>query len=571
MTLLERDAAVTGLFLKLLNMSIAASWLVLAVLLLRLCMKKAPKWITCLLWGLVALRLIMPFYMESGISLIPSSEVIPRDIVTSETPAIHSGIPIVNSTVNPAMTQQVMEKGNALDQVLSAVAVIWAAGVFAMLLYGTVSGIRLRWKVRVSLLLRDNIYLCDNVASPFVFGFFRPKIYVPSGIAEKQLPYILAHENAHIRRRDHWWKPISFALLAVYWINPLLWVAHILLCRDIERACDEKVIEDMDNDQKKGYSQALVACSIHRRMIMACPVAFGEIGVKTRVKDVFGYKKPALWLIVGSVTVCALTAVCFLTNPKACSHNYQTQVIVASTCTERGMDSHTCILCGYSYAAPVDVCAHSYDEGVVSKAPTCVEQGERLYSCMDCGAQRTEMIEKTPHIDGEMVVSVQPNCSQTGEVTTECTYCQLIYVVEILPANDDHDLQETVVKAPSCTEKGEGVKNCTRCDYSESVSYDATGHHYRLTNTQKGRCGHEGYEYWRCEDCIDFYTKSLGRGDHLWKSYGYNKKECEYCGWIVSESSGSLYGNSFNTGTSPHVPPIFDDDPFTPSWPWPFN
>lgn len=221
----------TGLFLKLLNMSIAASWLVLAVLILRLCMKKAPKWITCLLWGLVALRLIVPFYMESGISLIPSSEVIPRDIASSQAPAIHSGIPVVNSTVNPAMTQQVMEKGNSLERVLSAIAVIWAIGLFAMLLYGTVSGLRLRWKVRVSLLLRDNIYLCDDVASPFVFGFFRPKIYVPSGIAEKQLPYILAHENAHIRRRDHWWKPISFALLAVYWFNPLLWVAHILLCR----------------------------------------------------------------------------------------------------------------------------------------------------------------------------------------------------------------------------------------------------------------------------------------------------------------------------------------------------
>ena len=556
----------TALFVKLLNMSIAASWLVLAVLLIRLLLKKAPKWIACLLWGLVALRLIVPFYMESGISLIPSGEVIPRDIVTSETPAIHSGIPIVNSTVNSAMTQQVMENGNYLDSVLSVLAIVWAVGVIAMLLYGTISGLRLRWKVRASLLLRDNIYLCDDVASPFVFGFFMPKIYIPSDIEEEQLPYILAHENAHIRRRDHWWKPISFALLAVYWFNPLLWVAHILLCRDIERACDEKVIADMDNAQKKGYSQALVVCSVHRRMIMACPVAFGEVGVKTRVKGVFGYKKPALWLIVGSVTVCALTAVCFLTNPKACSHNYQSQVMVASTCTERGMDSHTCTLCGHSYAAPAELCAHSYDDGVVSKEATCVEQGKHLYTCLDCGAQKTETIEMTPHIDGELVVSVQPNCSQPGEVTTACTYCQLVYVVETLPTNDDHDLQETIVKESTCTEKGEGIKKCTRCDYSESVSYEAAGHHYRLTNTTGGGCWIEGFEYWRCENCIDFYMKSTGTRGHLWKYYSYNKKQCEYCGMIAAENPQ----NNYFTGTGsqkPSFPVINIDDPFAPVWP----
>ena len=304
---------------------------------------------------------------------------------------------------------------------------------------------------------------------------------------------------------------------------------------------------------------------------MACPVAFGEVGVKTRVKGVFGYKKPALWLIVGSVTVCALTAVCFLTNPKACFHSYQTQVIVASTCTERGMDSHTCILCGYSYAAPVDVCAHTYDEGVVLQASTCVEQGVKELTCMDCGTKKTEPIALTAHIDGEHIISVEPNCSQEGQVTTTCTYCQASYVVEILPTNDVHDLQETVVKASTCTEKGEGIRQCIRCDYSESVSYEAAGHNYVLQDRNEGRCGYEGYAYWHCSECTEWYTETLGIGEHLWKYYSYNKKQCEYCGWIVSESSGSLYGNSFNTGTSPHVPPIFDDDPFTPSWPWPFN
>lgn len=561
----------TELFLKLLNMSLAASWLVLAVLLLRLLLKKTPKWITCLLWGLVALRLVIPFYMESSFSLIPSSEVIPQDIITSENPAIHSGISIVNSTLNPAMTQRVIQGTNRMESVVSIAAIVWAVGAVVVLAYGVLSALRLRWKVRASILQRDNVYFCDDVASPFVFGIFAPKIYIPSGIEENQLPYILAHENAHIRRHDHWWKPISYCLLAIYWFNPLLWVAHILLCRDIERACDEKVVADMDSNQKKGYSQALVACSVHRRTIMVCPVAFGEIGVKTRVKGVFSYKKPALWIIVASMAVCTVVAACFLTNPKACAHRYESQLVVEATCTQKGMENRTCQKCSYSYAVPVEMCAHTYDAGVVVQPPTCIQQGVRELSCIDCGAKKTEPIDMTAHIDGEHIISVEPNCSQEGQVTTTCTYCQASYVVEILPANDVHELQETVTKEASCTQKGEGIRQCTRCDYSESVSYEAAGHNYVLQDRNEGRCGYEGYAYWHCSECTEWYTETLGIGEHLWKSFGYNKKKCEYCGWIVPERSGSLYENTFNTGTSPYVPPIFDDDPMKQTWPWPFN
>lgn len=549
----------TGMFLKLLNMSIAASWLVLAVLILRLVLKKTPKWITCLLWGIVALRLILPVYMESGFSLIPSSQVIPQDIATTQVPAIHSGISAVNSAVNSAMTQQVIQGENPMELLISKAAVIWVFGAVAVLLYGAVSTLRLRWKVRASILLRENIYFCDNVASPFVFGFFMPKIYIPSGIEESQLPYILAHENAHIRRRDHWWKPISYFLLAVYWFNPLFWVAHILLCRDIERACDEKVIADMDNAQKKGYSQALVACSVHRRTVMVCPVAFGEIGVKTRIKGVFGYKKPALWLILGSAAICAATAVCFLTNPKACSHEYHSQVVQASTCTQKGMENRTCRLCNHCYAVPMEVCAHTYDEGVVIQAPTCIEQGWKEFSCIDCGAKKTEHIDITAHIDGELVVSVEPNCSQQGQVTTACTYCNAPYVVEILPTNDVHELQETVTKEPTCTQKGEGIKQCTRCDYSESVTYQATGHHYVLTHTQEGRCGFEGYAYWKCSVCRGMHIESLGTGSHLWRSTVNGRKKCEYCGMITSENSDSFYGYSGNSSGTTQLPGIIWD------------
>ena len=478
----------TEIFIKLINLSISASWLVLAVLLLRLCLKKTPKWITCVLWGIVALRLVMPFTFESSLSLIPSAEVIPQDIVTSQAPAIHSGIPAVNSTVNPMVTQQVIEESHIMEKILYVGAIVWAVGAALMLVYSVISWLMLRHRVRASILLRDNIYLCDNVDSPFVFGIFRPRIYVPSGMEEEQLFYVLAHENAHIRRGDHCWKPLSFWLLAVYWFNPLLWVAYILLCRDIERACDEKVIADMDNADKKGYSQALVSCSVHRRMIMACPVAFGEIGVKERIKGVLSYKKPTVWILAAAMAVCAVTAVCFLTNPETCPHLYKGEITVESTCTQKGIESRTCQLCKYSYTAPVEVCAHSYDDGVVVMAPTCIAQGELERTCTGCGAKTTEIMEMTAHIDGEHIVSKEPNCTEKGEVTTACTYCQAVYVVEILPENDVHELVETVITESTCTENGEGIKTCTRCGHSEAVSYELKKHKWKNVDVGEYFC-----------------------------------------------------------------------------------
>lgn len=548
----------TELFLKLLNMSLAASWLVLAVLLLRLLLKKTPKWITCLLWGLVALRLVIPFYMESSFSLIPSGEVIPQDIITSENPAIHSGISIVNSTLNPAMTQQVIRGTNPMESVISIAAIVWAVGAVAVLAYGVLSALRLRWKVRASILHRDNVYFCDDVASPFVFGMFAPKIYIPSGVEENQLPYILAHENAHIRRHDHWWKPISFGLLAIYWFNPLLWVAHILLCRDIERACDEKVVADMDSNQKKGYSQALVACSVHRRTIMVCPVAFGEIGVKTRVKGVFSYKKPALWIIVASMAVCAVVAACFLTNPKACSHRYESQLVVASACTQKGMENRTCQKCSYSYAAPVEMCAHTYDEGVVLQPPTCIQQGVRELSCTDCGAKKTQPIDMTAHIDGEHIISVEPNCSQEGQVTTTCTYCQASYVVKILPTNDVHDLQETVTKEPTCTQKGEGIKQCSRCEYSETQEYGLLEHSYRTVRTFPADCTHNGEIVQVCSVCQDEHAIRLPtNGNHKWYYTSYGAYRCVFCN--ASKESEDYSGSNSNSGFGGNSESTIDD------------
>ena len=311
----------TDLFISLFNMSITASWLVLVVIVLRFLLKKAPKWINAVLWAFVGFRLICPFSFESIFSLVPSTDTVPHDIIYSQSPTIHSGIPSLNSTVNPIISDSfapdVTNSVNPLQVVLFVTVIVWLIGIFALLVYSAVSFIRLSSKVREGVVLKDNIWLCDRIDTPFILGLFRPRIFLPSGMAESDMKYVIAHEKAHLRRRDHWWKPLGFMLLTVYWFNPVMWIAYILLCRDIELACDEKVIKEMGTDARKPYSEALINCSVSRRTISACPLAFGETGVKGRIKSVLSYKKPTLWIIIVAVISCIVVAVCFLTNPKS--------------------------------------------------------------------------------------------------------------------------------------------------------------------------------------------------------------------------------------------------------------
>lgn len=308
-------------FLKLLNLSITASWLILAVVIIRPLLKKAPKWINCALWALVALRLVCPFSLESALSLIPSSETIPYDIAMQNVPAIDTGISAVNQVINPiianSFTPDPFTSANPLQVLIPVVSVVWMVGMAALLLYALISYIKLKKNVGASIALEDNIMACDEVKSPFILGIMKPVIYVPSFMSGETLECVLNHEAAHIKRHDHWWKPLGYLLLTVYWFNPLCWLAYILLSRDIEMACDEKVIRDMDRDEKAAYSQALLNCNFPRKKIAACPLAFGEIGVKERVKSVLNYKKPAFWIIVVAVIACVAVAVCFMTNPKA--------------------------------------------------------------------------------------------------------------------------------------------------------------------------------------------------------------------------------------------------------------
>ena len=325
------------LFLKIINMSISASWLVLAVLILRFVLKKAPKWINVLLWGIVAIRLICPFSFESTLSLIPSAETIPLNIGMDTTPTINSGISAINNAVNPIISQSNTPMAgasvNLLQITIGIYEYIWIFGMIALALYTAISYWRLRRKVDTAVRYKDNIFQSENVSFPFVLGIIKPRIYLPFKMNGQYLEYVVAHEQAHICRKDHWWKPLGFLLLMIHWFNPLMWLAYVLLCRDIELACDEKVIKELGNEQRGDYTQALVACSVNRRMIAACPLAFGEVSVKERVKSVMNYKKPAFWVIIISVIVCVGVAVCFLTNPK--QDSYTLRIVVPAGSQEK--------------------------------------------------------------------------------------------------------------------------------------------------------------------------------------------------------------------------------------------
>lgn len=321
-------------FLKIVNMSISASWVVVAVLALRFCLKKAPKWVNVLLWGIVAVRMVFPFSIESVLSLIPSAETISPTIMMEQTPSVQTGVPALNHVINPVISGSFTPvpgaSANPLQIWIPVLTGIWLFGIATLFLYSAVSYWRLRRKVCEAVILRGNIYQSEKVCSPFVLGIIKPKIYLPYHMDSRKMDHVIAHEQTHIRRKDHWWKPLGFLLLTIHWFNPLMWFSYVLLCRDIELACDEKVIREMGNEQRADYTQALVACSVNRRLIAACPLAFGEIGVKERVKSVMNYKKPAFWIVLASVIVCAVIAVCFLTNPIGFQFDVSANTIVSA-------------------------------------------------------------------------------------------------------------------------------------------------------------------------------------------------------------------------------------------------
>lgn len=308
-------------FLKLVNLSISASWLILAVLVLRVVLKKAPKWVMPLLWGVVALRLVCLFSIESALSLIPSAETIPSEIVTeTREPVLYeqATLDIVTNPTLPSAAEVPVGVSRQQAQVdFNIYSVLWLAGMAALLVHALVSAGKLKRKLATAILLRDNIYESEFVDSPFVFGVVKPNIYLPMHMDEGTAAYVIAHERAHLARRDHWWKVLGYLVLALHWFNPLVWVAYILFCRDIELACDEKVVKGLDGAARADYSQALLSCAAPGRAVAACPLAFGEGNIKTRVKSALHYKKPAFWVAAAAVLAVVIVAVCFLTNPKS--------------------------------------------------------------------------------------------------------------------------------------------------------------------------------------------------------------------------------------------------------------
>lgn len=308
------------IFLKVLNMSLAAGWLMAVVILLSLIAGKVPRWIVCLLWGLVAIRLVCPFSIESPFSAVPSDEVIPESILSASqhTLQITTGVKPVDTLVNEYLGDTYFEGisvphdyGNIL---MSGAGVVWLCGVSGLLLYAVVMNLRLRRKLKEAVLLQKGIWLCDHVGSPFIFGLFHPRIYLPSGSDGSDMEYVIAHEKAHLQRKDHIWKTAAFLLLAVYWFHPLGWAAFLLFCRDLELACDEKVIRDFSMPEKKAYAGALLSCSFRKKVSIAYLLTFGEVGVKKRVKSILNYKKPGFWVLSVSLAACIVIGTGFLTT-----------------------------------------------------------------------------------------------------------------------------------------------------------------------------------------------------------------------------------------------------------------
>ena len=385
------------IFLKLLNLSITASWLILAVLCIRLLFRKIPKWITCLLWGVVAIRLIFPFSIESVFSLQPSAEPIRTStMVEGELipylPSVDSNIGVVENTVNPLLAEafayQETESVAPLQIATEIAGSVWLSGMVVLLIFALVSMIKLRLRVREAVRYKENIYICDAVKSPFILGIIKPRIYLSSALSEEEMDYIIAHERAHLKRKDHLWKPFGYLLLCIYWFNPLCWIAYIMLCKDIELACDEKVIKDMSFGDKKEYSRVLLFCATQRHLVMACPLAFGEVGVKERVKTVLNYKKPTFWITIAAIVVCAIVAICFLTNP---AKEYQIRITIPA-------GSET----GFYYS----------DEEI-------------------CPKRNTLTIAKGGHL-GDMEVILLP-----VEVKEENAYDEPIYITAVAPAKMD--------------------------------------------------------------------------------------------------------------------------------------
>lgn len=305
------------LFRVVLNMSLTGAFVILAVMLLRLPLKKAPKWISYALWAIVLFRLLCPVSFESPFALLPSAEVVPSAILSAE-PAIQSGVKAVDEALNPVLMQALSPEAgasaNPVQVIFSSWGWVWAAGVFGMLLYALIDTLRFYTRIRFATRVCDQVFVSDRIDTAFVFGLIRPRIYLPAGLSEEQCAHILRHESTHIRRLDHVSRPLAFLALALHWFNPLVWLAYRLSGRDMELSCDESVLKQAGNDIRKAYSETLLTVSTRRSGLLA-PLAFGENNTKGRIKNVLHYKKPVFWVLLLALVAAVAIGLSLLANP----------------------------------------------------------------------------------------------------------------------------------------------------------------------------------------------------------------------------------------------------------------
>lgn len=318
-----RELSMGNIFLEFFYRSMSAGWMILAVVLFRAVFRGMPKWVRCVLWGCVAIRLVCPFSLESPVSLVPGADVL-HSVIVSDSAAgrsVTGGMTGLGNVISPVMESfSVKPASDNAARIITwtdAAGIVWCIGVLVMLCSAAVSSLRVRHTVREAVRDRNDIYFCDAIKTPFIQGVISPRIYLPSGLAATELRHVLAHEEAHLKRWDHLWKPLGFLLLTVYWFQPVCWLAYILFCRDIELACDERVIRRLGFEERQDYSRALVNCGQQRRLVSVCPLAFGEVGVKARVKEILNYRKPSRWIVAVALIGCAVIAVCFWTNRPA--------------------------------------------------------------------------------------------------------------------------------------------------------------------------------------------------------------------------------------------------------------
>ncbi|MCR5608489.1 MAG: M56 family metallopeptidase [Lachnospiraceae bacterium] len=306
-------------FFNVFNVSIIASWLILAIIAARLLLKKAPRWIIVLLWGLAAIRLVVPFPMleiQTPVSLIPSAKTI-SPTSGSEEIYVHSGFNVIDNALNTTLVNNsfIEDSSETISNIIDICIKLWIIGIITCLSYTFISFIVFKLKLRASIPYEKNIWLSDYISAPFIIGIIKPQIYLPSNIDKQDIENVLAHECAHIKRKDHVWKLIGFIITSVYWFNPVIWIAYNLFCKDIEIACDEKVVSKLELPLRKSYANSLVSLSLPKKMLYSCPLSFSTLGVKERVEKVVFYRKPSLYVFIVSIVVFSFIGLCFLTNP----------------------------------------------------------------------------------------------------------------------------------------------------------------------------------------------------------------------------------------------------------------